>query len=47
MIWGISMFLIAAIIPAFFNKEYRQGLVKGALWGAAACTFLGIFVGLL
>ena len=47
MIWGISMFLIAAVTPAFFDKEYRQGFFKGVLWGAAACTFLGMFVGLM
>ena len=47
MEWGIGMFLIAAVTPAFFDKEYRKGFLKGALYGAAACTFLGIFVGLM
>lgn len=47
MVWGISIFLIAAIVPAFFDKEYRQGLAKGVLWGAASCTFFGIFIGLI
>ena len=47
MAWGIGMFLIVAITPAFFDSDYRRGLGKGALWGAAACTFLGIFIGLI
>ena len=47
MIWGISMFLIVAITPTLFDKEYRQGFFKGVLWGAAACTCLSIFVCLI
>lgn len=47
LVWGISMFLITAITPAFFDKEYRRCLAKGALWGAAGCTFFGIFIGLI
>lgn len=47
MTWGIGMFLIAAVLPAFFDRGYRQGLAKGVLYSAAACTFLGIFVELI
>ena len=47
MIWGISMFLIAAVTPAFFDKEYRQGFFKGVLYGAAACACFLIFVSLI
>lgn len=47
MTWGIGMFLIAAMIPAVFDSEYRKGFLKGIVGAAAACTFLGIFVCLI